>query len=251
MMRRYLLALAYGLSLVGFLFVAAEAYLPATHGGLGAPAAAGGSCCTIVGTALHTEGTGSSVASLSTASTMNVAAGNLVVVVCRFNNLSGTTPTVTDTGSTNTFVQAVTINSDMVLFYAKNTTAKNPDTFTCTHDTGPDFSFGAITAIQYSGASTSAPLDQTATGTGSGTTATSGSFTTTAANEVLVAAADQSAGFATFSAGTGYTLEPSSGQQIEASEDKVVTATQTGVTASMSWTGVGSSTWNMVVATFK
>jgi hypothetical protein len=212
----------------------------------------GGACCVFVSERYGENISGTVLTTLATASSMNLAAGNLVVVFCRVSQ-TATTITVSDTaGNTYTSITSETYGgpTDRIqAFYAKNTTANAANIVSCNYS--PGVQYVAVDALQYSGASTSSPLDQFATGSSDsfspGTNGQTNNVTTTVANEVLVAGINIGLGGNIYTQGTGYTLR-STNPSTDASEDDIVTTTQTSH-ATISWNN--GAQWAMILATFK
>ena len=131
------------------------------------------------------------------------AAGNLNIVVVGWNDTSAAVSSVADSRG-NTYTRAVgpTAGSGLQqsIYYAKNIAAGS-NTVTVTFNkaaTLPD-----IRILEYSGLSTSNPLDVTASGTGSGQSANSGSASTTSSNELIFGAGTTAGTFNV--AGPGFT----------------------------------------------
>lgn len=191
-------------------------------------------------------------ASLST-SAFSATAGNLIVVFARQSSPGGNalTGTITDTaGNTYTLIRYETLGiSDRCgLWYATNIAGNASNVVTAAWSTNSLFT--GVTAVQYSGLSTTSPLDtSTSANVLAATSITSPAFTTTAANEVLVAAGTVNFSPNTFTAGAGYAIVAVDALNLQAVENKVVSSIQTGVTASMS---IGAAhDWEFIVATFK
>lgn len=176
-----------------------------------------------------------------------VTAGSLLVVAIRQGSgSSGNLCTVTNTQG-DIFTECATKGSGdghtNRIFYAKNATGG-------TGKVGVNFSLGAASLRwsihEYSGLSTTAPLDQTAVNNGTGTAADSGNVTTTTANELLFGfcTVDNTA---TFTAGTSFTIRETVASKF-GSEDQTVAATGT---YSGSETLGTSGPWTMTFATFK
>jgi hypothetical protein len=179
-------------------------------------------------------------ASTCSVTAVNVGAGNLLAVASYDSGSGGTSHynATTDTGSSNTFAAQTEFGNSGLGFtrwaVAKNTNANASDTITV------DFSGVTqaridVTVWQYSGADTSAPVDQVA-GSVMNTPAvtyTSPAFTTTAANEKLLMLVAWPGGGNPFTAGAGYGNLTTTSDNNLASEDETVTSIQTGVTASM------------------
>ncbi|HZF16033.1 MAG TPA: fibronectin type III domain-containing protein, partial [Steroidobacteraceae bacterium] len=175
-------------------------------------------------------------------------AGNLNVVVIAWNDGTTSVQAVTDTrghvyrlavGPTR-----VAGTASLAIYYAANITASaaNANSVTVTFNAAtvyPD-----VRVAEYSGISTTDPLDVAIGATGTGTTANSGSVTTTNANDLLVGG-NYIATF-TNAAGSGYTSRviTTDGNLLE---DRNVTAV-----GSYNATGTqGSGWWIMQMAAFK
>ncbi len=111
-----------------------------------------------------------------------------------------------------------------------NTTVKFPD----------------VRIVEYSGISTSAPLDVAVGASGSGTAVSSGAVTTSNANDLLVGANFIGAGFG--AVGTGYTKRLLTTPDGDLVEDQVVAATGS---YSASSTQTPTSWWVMQLAAFR
>lgn len=192
------------------------------------------------------------------AAALSVTSGNLLLVTCRYNNttVNTTLQTPTDTAG-NTFAE---VGTEVIagtgfqsLWYAKNVTGNASDVVTCNLNAatgGAGFTnYVAIGVSQFSGLSTSGPLDANASGTSSsGNGVTSGGFTTTVANELLFAGCSQVNLSITYTAGSGYTIAYQDGSAMMM-EYEIVSSIQTGATAS--FTASGSATPStIVVGTF-
>lgn len=184
-----------------------------------------------------------------------VTAGNLLVVVCDASGGADLKPTIASVKDStgNTFAPAVTANSapgqygwaTAAIFYAKAQATNSADTVTCTAN---ESATGGIVVLQYSGVST---LDITAQGAGSGPNMATQPFTTTAANEVIVATGEDTAGSGNpWVAGSGWTMEKQIYTYYNA-EDQITSAVQTNVTATMSEAGAGTAPNVIVSASFK
>lgn len=191
---------------------------------------------------------GTSIAAPATSHT----SGNLIVVIGTCRGGDGTDITsITDTAG-NTYTRITgTYNSfagGIEIWYAKNITGNASNVVTINFN--GSYSYRGIRVHQYSGCDTTSPLDQSAVGTGTSTAPATASVTTTQANEVLVGG-DGLWLSQTHTAGTGYTIrtilggaEPSGGD----GEDRVVSSIGT---YTASYTLSGSTTWIIVIATFK
>ena len=192
---------------------------------------------------------GSNVNSISTAFPSSVGAGHLLVAAVGYSdsstNIANVTFTVTDSlGNTWTSALSPVRRSGhgvAQIFYVKNSLA-GTDTVTVTSSIG-NASFLELYIHEYSGTNTSAPLDVTANGQGSGTTPSSGAATTTAANEVIF-------GYAllthTGGAGSGFTARETLGGDV--SEDEVVNASGS---YSATFSQPAGGDWITLMATFK
>lgn len=183
----------------------------------------------------------------------NMTLHGLGVFAIRWNDVANTNPvtSVTDANS-NPWVRVGgtrTSTDNLDIWYCKDLNATGVAIGVgANFGTTPNFPYAAY--AEFSGLSTSSPLDQTATGTGTGGTITSGAFTTvTDANQVLVAAAQVSAIGTTWTAGSGYTLSATHADNVIVLEYKIVAAQQSGVTAAASSTD-STSAKAIVVATF-
>src|SRR5215469_1908592 len=179
--------------------------------------------------------------------------GNLIIAFIR---MSTTTQSVTVTDSAgNSYTQAIaqgqsTDGHQIHIFYAKNING-GANTVTATFSATNNHPWIAI--YEFSGLSTTAPLDQVAAAQGSNSTANTGlTPATTAANELVFAGLGLPASSSvTMSAGSGFALlqqDTATSTSRATNEDRVVNATgQYAGTFTLS----GSSNWSAVVATFK
>ena len=189
------------------------------------------------------SGTARTGASLAVAYPVVQTAGNMNVVAVMWGDTTSTVSSVTDSQN-NTYVLAVgpTTASGLssALYYAANIIGGS-NTVTVTFNTTA--AWPNVNVMEYSGLSTSNPLDVTSAGTGAGTTANSGSATTTSASELIVGAGNPVTTFT--AAGSGFTsrvINSFGG----ISEDKIVNATGSyNATAPMT-----SGGWVMQMATF-
>jgi methionine-rich copper-binding protein CopC len=195
---------------------------------------------------------GSAVTSVSIAFPASNTAGNLIIAFVR---ASTTTQTITLSDSAgNSYSQAVsqaqtTDGHQTAIFYAPNIKA-GANTVTATFSASNNHPFLGI--YEYSGLSTTNPLDKTAAAQGTTAAASSGATaTTTVANELVFAGLGlPSISATTVTAGSGYTLEQQdtrSGGSRAASEDQTVSATGTYAGA---FTLSAADNWSAVVATF-
>ncbi len=191
-----------------------------------------------------------SIGAALTTSGLNVTAGNLLVAYARWAG-DATTATVTDSaGNTWVGISQVAWASGVGfanIFYCANCLGGSSVTFTL--NTG-SASFRGLEVAQYSGISTTSPLDaHDGTATGSTTTMTSGTFTITAPNELVFVGFGITNLTGGESAGTGYTLQDVNSTAGVGFEDKIVSSIQTSVTATA--TEGAANPWQMYVATFR
>ena len=176
----------------------------------------------------------------------NTAPGDMIVVALRVGHALGAV-TITDTNG-NTFVQAATKANpndvhQLYLYYAQNIVG-GADTITVkVTATNPTV---RMTALEYSGAAPSSPLDQTASAVGTGTAVSSGNVTTTAPVELIVGIATNANGMA-WTAGSGFSIHDAPSNKV-VDEDKIVFSA--GANAA-TFTMASSDIWTAIVATFK
>src|SRR4029077_13130018 len=150
---------------------------------------------------------GSGLTSLSVPFGSNNTASNLIIAFVRMSAASQTV-TVSDTAG-NTYADAVaqtqtTDGHQIHIFYAKNILS-GANTVTASFSGTNNHPWLAI--YEYSGLSTTNPLDQTAKGQGSGT-AVSTTPTTSSASELVFAAAGLPSGYSgTVTAGAPFVLQ--------------------------------------------
>ena len=171
-------------------------------------------------------------------------AGNLNVVAVMWGDTTSAVSSVTDIKG-NTYARAVgptTITGlTSAIYYAKSI-AGGSNTVTVTFDQAA--SYPNVNVLEYSGLSTTSPLDVTSSATSSGTTANSGSATTTSANELIVGAGNPSSAFTAAGSGFSNRIINSFGG---ISEDKIVSSTGSyNATATLT-----PGTWVMQMATFR
>ena len=196
---------------------------------------------------------GSGVSAVSAKFPNNNVAGNLIIVFVR---MSSTTQTVSLTDTTgNQYHPAVSQaqSSDghqIYIFYASNIKA-GANTITATFSSSNNHAWLAI--YEYSGLSTTNPLDRTAAAQGSSSIASSGTTpVTTSANELVVAGVGLPASSQDqVTAGSGFTILQQntfpSGTSPAANEAMTVAATGT-FAGTFALSGVDD--WSAVVATF-
>ena len=173
-------------------------------------------------------------------------AGNLNVVVVGWNDTSSSVQSVTDSHS-NTYTLAVGpirgTGLSQSIYYAKNI-ASGSNTVTATFNQAA--AAVDMRVLEYSGVDTLNPLDATASGTGSSSTASSGSALTNAGNELVVAADTVATGNA--GPGPGFTKRIITSPDSDLVEDEIVSTAGTyGATALLT----SSGPWVMQMATFK
>lgn len=176
------------------------------------------------------QGTGTSIAC---STTMNLAAGNTVAVFVRGGDSTASVSSVTE--GTNTYTAADTLCSGAAFgiiqwWYAKNISAVSNATITVNFTGTPNFR--SVWASQWSGPSTTAPLDAHPNcATGTSTSPLTGTFSTVNANEVLLAGVNVASTTETYTAGSGYTLGTGVADQDSQTEYQIVSSIQTNVTA--------------------
>lgn len=180
----------------------------------------------------------------------SVATGSLIVVGITAWNQSIPSNTVTDNKG-NTYTRIVeTINTNSTdhaaLFYAKN--VNGGSSFTVTSG----ITSRTMSVHEYSGVSTSSPLDKVASSTGLSTAPNSGNVTTTLANELYVGLSWSGGNGDAWTAGQGYTLRETETNNAtferHATEDRVIS---TATTTSAKFSVPTSEDWIAILATFK
>jgi len=188
------------------------------------------------------------------ASTVSVAyaaaqtAGNLNIVAVGWNDSTSSITSLTDSrGNTYALAGVLTTGTNLrqAIYYAKNILGGSN---TVTVNLNQAAAFVDVRALEYSGLSTTAPLDVTAAASGSGSTASAGPVTTTSANELVFAAA--MTGGVMNSAGSGFTARIKTADG-DIGEDMMVAATGSYTATAPVTPYNGSSTWLMQMATFK
>jgi methionine-rich copper-binding protein CopC len=193
---------------------------------------------------------GSNISSLSAGFPSANQAGNVIIAFVRMSTTSQTLE-VTDTAG-NTYSDAVSQaqSSDghqAHIFYSKNI-GGGANTVTARFSSTNAHAWIAL--YEYSGLSTTSPLDRTAHAQGSGTSVSSGTTsTTTTGNELLFAAVGLSSSYTgTVAAGTGYTLAlQDTGTSRAANE---ILATSSAGAYAGTFTLSTSTNWSAVLATF-
>ena len=132
---------------------------------------------------------GAAASSETSTTSMNVSGGNLIVAALGFAGYSDNSKAPTDTAG-NTYVECCFTETNGVastIWYAKNTIANSSDAITVHFSSATPYI--AFVAAQYSGASTTSPLEtQAIGGCASCTSVSSGSFSPAASGNVDVAA---------------------------------------------------------------
>ena len=184
-------------------------------------------------------------------STLSVAypgaqtAGDLNIVAVGWNDTTSTVSSVTDSQG-NTYQLAIGptrgTNLSQSIYYAPNIKGGSN---TVTVNFNQAAAYVDVRVLEYSGLSTTSPLDVKAGAAGSGTSASSGSATTTSANELIFGAGMTVGSFG--AAGTGFTSRIITSPDADIAEDRVVSST-----GSYTATATNSSgAWVMQMATFK
>ena len=173
-------------------------------------------------------------------------AGDLNVVVVGWNDTTSSVSSVTD-ASGNAYSVAVgpttASGARQSIYYAKNIKGGSN---TVTVKFNQAAAYPDIRILEYSGASTTSPVDVTASAVGSSTSASSGSATTTAANELIFGADTIATG--TPGPGAGFTSRIITSPDSDIAEDKnVSTAGSYSATAPVSPSGY----WVMQMIAFK
>jgi hypothetical protein len=117
------------------------------------------------------------------------AAGDLNVVVVGWNNATGSVSSITDSkGNTYTLAAGpiAGTSTSMAIYYAKNIVAATAGANTVTVTFSTTMNFPEVSAHEYSGLSTTSPLDQTGSATSSAVTFNYSAITTTFPNELVV-----------------------------------------------------------------
>ena len=169
----------------------------------------------------------SSLSTLSVALNSAQAAGDFNVVAVGWGSTTVGISSVTDTkGNTYTLAFGPTVVSSVgstSIYYAKNIVAAAAGANHLTVTFSAAVPFPDVRVAEYSGISTTSPVDVTVAGNGTGTTSSSGSVTTTNANDLLVGSNWVLSG--TTGAGSGFTQRQISGWDGDILEDEVVSAT--------------------------
>lgn len=199
---------------------------------------------------------GKPFASMTTAGSLNVQAGDSLVVAVRYESglltdINGEVSVQTSAGDILNYAAGVSGVGDgwaTQVFYVCGAIANPASTVTVYF--GSAQAYPSIIAVQYRGlAATNSCLDARATGTvGDGPEVASESFTTTQSNELSFAVGAVNATGASFSAGTGYGMVAADAAGMMATEQEAFSSPQSGVTAAMGFSGDFNGA--MVVASF-
>ena len=177
-------------------------------------------------------------------------AGNLIAVCVRGGNSSSQVFTITDSNS-NTYRQAAQLGftssaATMAIYYAENIKA-GANTITVSDTVSGPLRFAIL---EYSGIATSNSLDVTAMMQGNSASPNSGNLTTTANSDLLLSII-ATTNTATFTVGSGYTIEefvPAEPNTKLIVEDQLQ---RTAGSASASASLAASDNWGAVLAAFR
>ncbi len=174
-------------------------------------------------------GSPNSASTVSVRYTSAQSAGDLNVVFVGWDDATSTVQSITDSnGNVYAVAAGPTVdpgNATQVVYYAKNISAAAAGANTVTVTFSGSVSYPDVRALEYSGISTTNPVDVTASNYGSsGTALSSGSLSTTTANDLLVASGNVQH-TSTFVAGTGFTQRLDSSWNLV--EDAMVATTGT------------------------
>ena len=189
----------------------------------------------------------SNQASVSVAYSKAQTAGNTNILAIGWADTTSNITGVTDSkGNTYSVAVATTRGStqSQAIYYAKNIAgaAANANTVTVTFNTPARFV--DLRASEYSGLDAVAPLDKTASATGTAATAVTPSVTTSFGSELIFGAGDTSGRFS--SAGTGFTKRIITNPDSDITLDKNVSSI-----GSYNVSAKGSGAWVLQMATFK
>lgn len=199
-----------------------------------------------------TSGQANGVASLSHKFASANTAGNLIIAFVRMSSTSQTVSVTDSVANVYTDAVAQVQSSDghqTHIFYAKNIKGGS-NTVTAKFSSTNNHPWLAI--FEYSGVSTTAPLDRTSSAQGSGTSVSSGTTAQTqAAGELLFSGLGlPSSSTVTMTPGSGYVLE-----QSDTTSPGSRAATEQGVVSSVgafsaTYSLSGGANWSAVLATF-
>ena len=176
-------------------------------------------------------------------------AGNLNVVVVGWNNSTAQVNSVKDSkGNAYQLAVGPTVQSGVAMqaiYYASNIAAAAAGANTVTVAFSAAAPYVDIRIAEYSGISSTTPLDVFAAAQGSGSSGSSGSVTTTNANDLLVGA--DLVQMTTKSAGSGYTSRVITNPDGDILEDRIVSTTGSySATATLS-----GGSWIMQMVAFR
>ena len=198
------------------------------------------------------NGSGIATGTATTGSIGTTTTGNLMVVCCASNSAtSNDFASVTDNNS-NTYSRAKSQpgnGTDVEIWYCHNFTGGASHTVTAT--TTNAFRNVAVVAQEFSGAVTSASLDQTAGATGTGTSQSSGATSTTTQADEMVFGAMVAEASDTISLGAGFSnlgINTGIASVRPAAESMIISSTGA---QTATFSTAGSLNWNCAVATFK
>jgi chitodextrinase len=189
----------------------------------------------------------SNQASVSVAYSKTQTAGNTNILAIGWADTTSSITGVTDSkGNTYSVAVATTRGStqSQAIYYAKNIAgaAANANTVTVTFNTPARFV--DLRASEYSGLDAVAPLDKTASASGTAATAVTPSVTTSFGSELIFGAGDTSGVFS--SAGTGFT------KRIITKPDSDITLDENvSLIGSYNVSAKGNGAWVLQMATFK
>lgn len=153
-----------------------------------------------VSSAVGTNQSGSSVASIATSSTLNVASGDQIVVACRNGDGVNFATSATDTaGNSYTIGTSTKTSGELSLrsFYVLSAKPSTVNTVTCNFS--PSDSFVSVVAVQLNASNVLDVLQGKRTA--SGISITSDNFNTIYENEIVVSCASYPGNANTFTAG--------------------------------------------------
>jgi len=180
----------------------------------------------------------------ATSTLTGVTAGNLLMVENNYTGSMTSSPLVDDAG-TLTFVASTSWHGGTAhsyLYYEKNAAAGSHD-FHITYGSAP--SYPSLNVAEYSGASTSSPLDTFGVATGTGDPVTIPALTSAGVNEMAFGFGN--AAGATLSSGTGFTLRGSAGLI----EDNATSTMAAGTAVSTTFFGSSGADWVDIGALIK
>ena len=195
----------------------------------------------------HVQSTGVDSGSGTSASlsfSTNITAGNILIVIARFGEVSQNPGCSDDKGNTYVRIESVEepTNTDTLTLWYALAAAAGATQVTITNASSTTRRW---IIAEYDAASTTIAADQHTGTIGDSITPDSGNVTTTSASELLVSAGHSSNG-RTFTAGTGYTKRQEIATKV-ALEDKSVSSTGT---YSGSWTLSAQDLWAASIVTF-